>query len=145
MLQPTQGRLTMKIQRRLILGVASLAALHSGYGLALGLGDLHLQSALNQPLAATIELRDVAGIGPGDIRASLASAEAFERAGIERPFFLTDLRFVPTVIDSRLVIRVESRDRKSTRLRSSHVRISYAVFCLNKIKRITTSVSSNRE
>lgn len=98
----------MKIQRRLILGVASLAALHSGYGLALGLGDLHLQSALNQPLAATIELRDVAGIGPGDIRASLASAEAFERAGIERPFFLTDLRFVPTVIDSRLVIRVES-------------------------------------
>src|SRR5690554_7067677 len=92
MLQPTQGRLTMKIQRRLILGVASLAALHSGYGLALGLGDLHLQSALNQPLAATIELRDVAGIGPGDIRASLASAEAFERAGIERPFFLTDLR-----------------------------------------------------
>src|SRR5690554_1318249 len=109
MLQPTQGRLTMKIQRRLILGVASLAALHSGYGLALGLGDLHLQSALNQLLAATIELRDVAGIGPGDIRASLASAEAFERAGIERPFFLTDLRFVPTVIDSRLVIRVESR------------------------------------
>lgn len=98
----------MKIQRRLILGVASLAALHSGYGLALGLGDLHLQSALNQPLAATIELRDVAGIGPGDIRASLASAEAFERAGIERPFFLTDLRFVSTVIDSRLVIRVES-------------------------------------
>lgn len=98
----------MKIQRRLILGVASLAALHSGYGLALGLGDLHLQSALNQPLAATIELRDVADIGPGDIRASLASAEAFERAGIERPFFLTDLRFVSTVIDSRLVIRVES-------------------------------------
>ena len=98
----------MNIQRRLILGVASLAALHSGYGLALGLGDLHLQSALNQPLAATIELSDVAGIGPGDIRASLASAEAFERAGIERPFFLTDLRFVPTVIDSRLVIRVES-------------------------------------
>src|SRR5690606_20794705 len=92
MLQPTQGRLTMKIQRRLILGV----------------GDRHLQSALNQPLAATIDLRDVAGIGPGDIRASLASAEAFERAGIERPFFLTDLPFVPTVIDSRLVIRVES-------------------------------------
>lgn len=98
----------MKIQRRRILGVVSLTALHSGYGLALGLGDLHLQSALNQPLSATIELRDVAGIGPGDIRASLASAEAFERAGIGRPFFLTDLRFVPTVIDSRLVIRVES-------------------------------------
>src|SRR5690554_7003877 len=29
-----------------------------------------------------------------------------------------------------------SRDRKSTRLNSSHVRISYAVFCLKKKKKI---------
>src|SRR5690606_40789193 len=28
--------------------------------------------------------------------------------------------------------RVRSRDRKSTRLNSSHVKISYAVFCLKK-------------
>src|SRR3989442_14029511 len=27
---------------------------------------------------------------------------------------------------------IDTRDRKSTRLNSSHVRISYAVFCLNK-------------
>src|SRR3989442_11781584 len=31
-----------------------------------------------------------------------------------------------------------SRDRKSTRLNSSHVRISYAVFCLKKKKKILT-------
>src|SRR3989442_10023182 len=30
---------------------------------------------------------------------------------------------------------VRSRDRKSTRLNSSHVRISYAVFCLKKKKK----------
>src|SRR5690606_8941031 len=35
------------------------------------------------------------------------------------------------------------RDRKSTRLNSSHVKISYAVFCLKKKKRIP-SVSANR-
>src|SRR5690554_7744554 len=29
----------------------------------------------------------------------------------------------------------QNTDRKSTRLNSSHVRISYAVFCLKKIKR----------
>src|SRR5437773_3672713 len=29
-------------------------------------------------------------------------------------------------------IRVSSRDRKSTRLNSSHITISYAVFCLKK-------------
>src|SRR5436305_3455435 len=32
--------------------------------------------------------------------------------------------------------RSAARDRKSTRLNSSHVRISYAVFCLKKKKRI---------
>src|SRR5436305_5882673 len=32
---------------------------------------------------------------------------------------------------------VEPRDRKSTRLNSSHVRISYAVFCLKKKKKPT--------
>src|SRR3989442_7598910 len=34
-------------------------------------------------------------------------------------------------------IWVRLRDRKSTRLNSSHVRISYAVFCLKKHKRRT--------
>src|SRR5690554_7735408 len=34
----------------------------------------------------------------------------------------------------RLVEREAERDRKSTRLNSSHVRISYAVFCLKKKK-----------
>src|SRR5690625_7044594 len=32
---------------------------------------------------------------------------------------------------------VNDRDRKSTRLNSSHVAISYAVFCLKKKKKIT--------
>src|SRR5690554_7004611 len=36
-------------------------------------------------------------------------------------------------------------DRKSTRLNSSHVRISYAVFCLKKKKGIAHSVSSADE
>src|SRR5690606_39830063 len=33
---------------------------------------------------------------------------------------------------SALLFRAGSRDRKSTRLNSSHVKISYAVFCLKK-------------
>src|SRR3989442_7547074 len=38
--------------------------------------------------------------------------------------------------------REEHRDRKSTRLNSSHVRISYAVFCLKK-KKITEHAVDN--
>src|SRR5690554_7270896 len=40
-------------------------------------------------------------------------------------------------------IDVSERDRKSTRLNSSHVRISYAVFCLKKKRRTTTSMWSS--
>src|SRR5436305_10924123 len=35
------------------------------------------------------------------------------------------------------------RDRKSTRLNSSHVRISYAVFCLKKKKQKTKQTKAN--
>src|SRR5690606_41448786 len=36
------------------------------------------------------------------------------------------------VVDHRLVVDGHELDRKSTRLNSSHVKISYAVFCLKK-------------
>src|SRR3989442_11294108 len=46
----------------------------------------------------------------------------------------TFLQFVDGVfVDFRV------RDRKSTRLNSSHVRISYAVFCLKKKKNVRSS------
>src|SRR3712207_8269227 len=38
--------------------------------------------------------------------------------------------------DPRLVPALEARDRKSTRLNSSHANISYAVFCLKKKTKI---------
>src|SRR6266699_5008376 len=44
-----------------------------------------------------------------------------------------------TVEDVRPPHRRDARDRKSTRLNSSHVRISYAVFCLKKKKKTNTS------
>src|SRR5579872_7536895 len=40
---------------------------------------------------------------------------------------------------SRPLTAPSTRDRKSTRLNSSHVRISYAVFCLKKKKKKHTS------
>src|SRR5436305_7311409 len=44
-------------------------------------------------------------------------------------------RWQPGTVDGpELTERVAQLDRKSTRLNSSHVRISYAVFCLKKKK-----------
>src|SRR3989442_15730381 len=39
---------------------------------------------------------------------------------------------LPGLIDATFAASNRQRDRKSTRLNSSHVRISYAVFCLKK-------------
>ena len=98
----------MKTHSRLAIGVATLTALHAGVSHALGLGELQLQSALNQPLQAVIHLQDSGGLDPTDIRVSLADADAFARIGIDRPFFLTDLRFTPQRVSGELIIRVES-------------------------------------
>ena len=70
-----------------------LAALLPTSSLALGLGEIQVNSFLNQPLDAEIE---VISARPGeidDLLVSLASSEAFARAGLARPRHLSDLRF----------------------------------------------------
>src|SRR5690606_27322135 len=49
------------------------------------------------------------------------------------------LTYRPTVTD-RVLPLPEASDRKSTRLNSSHVKISYAVFCLKKKNKMMTNV-----
>ena len=94
--------------RQLMLGLASGSALYSGMAPALGLGEITLHSALNQPLEAEIELLEVGDLGAEDMRIALAPAEVFSRSGVERLYFLNDLRFTPLLRGSRSVIRVVS-------------------------------------
>ncbi|WP_122240521.1 FimV/HubP family polar landmark protein [Pseudomonas syringae] len=75
---------------------------------ALGLGEITLHSALNQPLDAEIQLLETGGLSNEDVVARLASPEAFAKAGMERVFFLNDLRFTPVLRGDRGVIRVVS-------------------------------------
>src|SRR5699024_11601077 len=44
---------------------------------------------------------------------------------------------------SRFLNKMISKDRKSTRLNSSHVSISYAVFCLKKKKKKNRNIKTN--
>ncbi|WP_223413731.1 MULTISPECIES: FimV/HubP family polar landmark protein [unclassified Pseudomonas] len=91
---------------RLLLagGVVSYSALAP----ALGLGEITLHSALNQPLRADIALVDAAGLEEGELSVSLATADEFSRAGVERLFFLNDLKFTPILRGNRSLIRVSS-------------------------------------
>ncbi len=61
--------------------------------LALGLGKLDLQSKLNEPFKAQIELLSASADELDSLKVNLAGPEDFERAGVERSFNLTKLKF----------------------------------------------------
>ncbi|MHA3739239.1 FimV/HubP family polar landmark protein [Pseudomonas sp. Eth.TT006] len=82
---------------------------YSTWSMALGLGDITIHSGLNQPFKADIALVDAAGLSASDLSVSLATADEFGRAGVERVFFLNDLKFTPILQGNRQMIRVTSR------------------------------------
>ncbi|WP_081870023.1 FimV/HubP family polar landmark protein [Endozoicomonas numazuensis] len=82
----------MRLQK-LVAAMAISGALGSGLANALGLGEVRLNSALNQPLDAEIELLQVRELTRNEILPNLASRSDFQRAGLDRPFSLTGLKF----------------------------------------------------
>jgi pilus assembly protein FimV len=79
--------------------LGTLLTVVSANAFALGLGEIELDSALNEELRATIDLTDTGELAAAEILVSLASTEDFERVGVERFFFLTDLEFSITLGD----------------------------------------------
>src|SRR5580700_10485887 len=77
----------------------------------LGLGEIHLNSALNEPMNAEIDLIAATPDELIALRASLADREAFTRYGIDRPPFLSTMTFkVGKSKDGRDVLLVRSTD-----------------------------------
>ncbi|HLD68190.1 MAG TPA: FimV/HubP family polar landmark protein, partial [Pseudomonas sp.] len=95
--------------RKLVLAIAAASALTSGMAQALGLGEVTLKSALNQPLVAEIELLEVRDLASDELIPTLASPEEFTKAGVDRQYFLTDLKFTPVLKpNGKSVIRITS-------------------------------------
>ncbi|MDF3934640.1 FimV/HubP family polar landmark protein [Pseudomonas citronellolis] len=95
--------------RKLVQAIAAASALTTGMAHALGLGDIHLHSALNQPLNADIDLTDVRDLSAGEIIPKLASPEDFAKSGVDRNFFLTGVKFTAVVQpNGKSVIHVTS-------------------------------------
>ena len=69
---------------KLLLGLALPSV-----SFALGLGDIHVESALHQPLAAQIEIVGVTAENSAGLRAEIADEEMFRRHGLERPVALS--------------------------------------------------------
>jgi pilus assembly protein FimV len=99
------------MSRKVFLAATLSLVLISLDVLALGLGGLRTESALNQPFSGEIDLVDVNADELDTIRATLASADAFAKAGVERYHFLTRLAFDPQRSPRGTpVIRVTSRE-----------------------------------
>jgi len=89
-----------------------LACLLTGEVWALGLGDIQLHSALNEPLRAEIQLISATPEELNNLVIGIASTETFERYGIDRPLFLRSVVFkvIPSGRIDGNIIRVTSAD-----------------------------------
>src|SRR5690606_35261440 len=87
----TKGKAMALRKRPIAAGIAAL--LLSGYVSALGLGEIRLNSALNEPLDAEIPLLNIGELSEAEIIAGLASRSDFDNAGVERELILSGLLF----------------------------------------------------
>ncbi len=97
------------MSRRLMRISLALVFLLSSEVWAIGLGDINLDSALNEPLRAEIELLSATPEELANLKVGLASSETFARYGIDRPFYLQGLQFNMTSGPGGAVIQVRSR------------------------------------
>ncbi len=79
--------------RKLVWTLLSLMLWLPLNGHALGLGEIRLHSALNQPLDAEIDLLSVGSDDLDTLNAELASFEVFSQLGVDRPASLIHLNF----------------------------------------------------
>ncbi|MBT8107285.1 MAG: LysM peptidoglycan-binding domain-containing protein [Gammaproteobacteria bacterium] len=97
------------MSRRLMRISLALVFFLSSEVWAIGLGDINLDSALNEPLRAQIELLSATPEELENLTVTLASADTFERYGIDRPFYLQGLQFNVASGAEGAVVQVRSR------------------------------------
>lgn len=112
-----------KLARAILLA----GALHSSMGLGLGLGDIKIDSGINERLDAEILLSKSKGLDASQVLVSLASKADFDRAGIERDYFLNNLRF-DVVLEPFLNFLIEVRWPSGRLLREYTVLLDLPTF-----------------
>ncbi len=83
--------------RKLASALLVASAISSQYAVAVSLGEITMHSALNEPLEAGIKLTNTNELDASQILVRLASPSEFEDAGMERTFFLSEIKFSITL------------------------------------------------
>ncbi|WP_067981536.1 FimV/HubP family polar landmark protein [Neptuniibacter pectenicola] len=79
--------------RKLAVSLAVAGIIGASNANALGLGEIKIHSALNEPLNAEIKLLQVRKLGPLQIQPRMADIDEFALAGLSKSRFLTDVSF----------------------------------------------------
>ncbi len=79
--------------RKLALSLAVAGVLGASQAHALGLGQIRIKSALNEPLDAEIQLLQVRDLDPMQVLPKMADLDQFAMAGIDRSRLLSDVKF----------------------------------------------------
>jgi pilus assembly protein FimV len=98
--------------RKLALSLAVSAALGVSQAYALGLGEIKVNSALNEPLDAEIKLTQVRDLSPLQIQPRMAAVDEYSLAGgVNQTRYLRDIQFqVQLTPDGAGTIRLRSRE-----------------------------------
>ncbi len=99
------------MRQRIGVWLASLLIVLPSAAMALGLGKIELKSALNQPLDGVIPLLSVREKDLEHLKVRLASPDDFKRAGIERPYFLSKIKFdIVQEKNKKYIVKIATKD-----------------------------------
>jgi pilus assembly protein FimV len=100
----------MDMSRKLAIAAAMLCLSATSRVFAIGLGDIEIQSMLNQPLDAVIQLTSASKQELDELKVAIAPRESFQKMGIPRTAILDDIKFSVEQPPGRLpVIRVTTK------------------------------------
>ncbi|MEZ7952900.1 MAG: FimV/HubP family polar landmark protein [Halioglobus sp.] len=97
--------------RKLAAVMFLLGGLQATSALSLGLGALQLQSFLNEPLNASVDLLDMGGLHADEVIIRLASRDDFDKFGMDRPYFLSSIKFEVSAQDNGAASIILSSDK----------------------------------
>jgi len=97
--------------RKLILSSIFVFCLLPVNIFAVGLGEIEQSSGLNQPLNAEIPLLSAGDLADYEVLGTLASNREFDKFGVEKVFFLNEIRFATTRNDAgEIIIKLTTRN-----------------------------------
>lgn len=96
--------------RKLVVLFTSVVLFAAAHAKALGLGEIVLESSLNQPFNAQIALLQLGGVRPEQIQVQLANESDFARFSIDRAAFLDGIRFDVQSRGAETVVNLSTQD-----------------------------------